>query len=83
VFWVKDTHEAQTRSTLELTRLEEHGRNVHLPLELLEQRRGPIDGEERTGTDYEDDAPVAVLYGDQATNSAVRLPNRASLGSGP
>ena len=60
VLGVEDAHEAEARGAVELARIEEHGGNVHLALELLEQRRGAVDGEERARPDDEDDVAKRV-----------------------
>ena len=40
--------------------IEEHRRDVQLALELFEERGGAIHGEERAGTDDEDDVALAA-----------------------
>ena len=56
----RDAHEAEAGGAVELARIEEDGRDVHLALQLLEQRRGSIDGEERSGPDDEDDVAERI-----------------------
>src|SRR5689334_20712477 len=62
----QDTHEPEAGGAVELTRIEEHSGNTDLALELLEQRRGPIDGEQRPGANDEDDVAKRIDIGRDA-----------------
>ena len=68
----RDAHEAEARGAVELARIEEDGRDVHLALQLLEQRQGSIDGEERPGPHDEHDVAKRVgVAGDPLCNQVV------------
>ena len=48
---LEHAHEPQACYAIELAGIEEHRRHVELPLELFEQGRRPIEGEERARAD--------------------------------
>src|SRR5205085_2318986 len=55
VLGVEHAHEAQTRCAIEVAGIEENRRNINTALELLKKREGPINREERPGSQDEDD----------------------------
>jgi len=57
---IEFAHEAKAGSPVEVARIEQDGRHVHAPLQLLQQRERPIDGEQRPGAGNQDDIPPGV-----------------------
>src|SRR4051794_11553726 len=66
VLGVRDAHEAEARRAIKLARIEEDGGDVHLALQLLEQRRCPIDREECSCPHDKDDVAERIRIGRDA-----------------
>ena len=60
VLGVEHAHEAQPCRAIEVAGVEENGRNVDAALELLEEREGPVHGEERARAQDEDDVAQRI-----------------------
>ena len=54
MFSIQHAHESQACGAIELTRVEEDRRDLHLSLELLEQRRSSVERKERPRPGDED-----------------------------